>query len=89
MADGRGIDRSVARLTLGLLAAALVVALLALPAGAIAKKHLAGRKLALSFKSTSQSDQGLLSAGQVESWCRSPRDRSSLWPCADSVAAPH
>src|SRR6188474_343946 len=75
MADGRGIDRSTARVTLGLLAAALIVALLVLPAGAFAKKHHGGSKLALSFTSKSQSDQGLLTAGQVDVVVRSPRDR--------------
>jgi hypothetical protein len=75
MADGRGIDRSMARVTLGLLAAALIVALLALPADAFAKKHHGGSKLALSFASTSESDQGLLTAGQLDVVVRSPRDR--------------
>ena len=75
MADGRGIDRSTARVMLGLLAPALIVALLALPAPASAKKHHGGSKLALSFTSNSQTDQGLLTAGQVDVVVRSPRDR--------------
>jgi hypothetical protein len=73
MADGRGIDRCTARITLGLLAAALVVALLALPAGASAKNHHGGKKLALKFKGKSLSDQGLLSTGKVDVVVRSPR----------------
>jgi hypothetical protein len=75
MADGRGIDRRTARVTLGLLAAALVVALLALPAGASAKKHHGGKNLALKFKAKSQSDQALLSTGKVDVVVRSPRNR--------------
>jgi hypothetical protein len=75
MADGRGIDRRAARITLGLLFAALLVALLPLPAGASAKKHQGGKKLALKFKGKSQSDQGLLSTGKVNVVVRSPRKR--------------
>jgi hypothetical protein len=75
MADGRGIDRYAARITLGLLAAALLVALLAMPTAASAKKHHGGKKLALKFKGTSQSDQALLSTGKVDVVVRSSQKR--------------
>jgi hypothetical protein len=73
MADGRGIDRCTARITLGLIAAALVVALLSLPTAASAKKHHGGKNVALKFKGKSHSDQGLLSTGKVDVVVRSPR----------------
>src|SRR5689334_735710 len=44
------------------------------PASAAAKKH-GSKKLSLSFKSKSQSDQGLLSVGKVDVVVRSPRKR--------------
>jgi hypothetical protein len=75
MADGRGIDRPAAGVTFGLLAAAVIAAVIALPSGAMAKKHHPAKGLALSFKAKSQSDQGLLSSGKVEVVVRSPRPR--------------
>ena len=75
MANGRGIDRRVARVTFGVLAAAVIAAVVALPSGAIAKKHHRTKGLALSFKSKTQSDQGLLSSGKVDVVVRSPHAR--------------
>jgi hypothetical protein len=75
MADGRGIDRRVAGVTFGVLAAAVTAAVVALPSGAIAKKHHRTKGLALSFKSKTQSDQGLLSSGKVDVVVRSPHAR--------------
>ncbi|HEY6772156.1 MAG TPA: hypothetical protein VI035_06860, partial [Solirubrobacterales bacterium] len=75
MTDGRGIGRCAVRVALGLLAAALLMTLPVLPAGASAKKHHGGKKLSLSFQGTSQSDQALLSAGQVRVRVRSPNKR--------------
>ena len=75
MADGRGIDRRVAHVTFGVLAAVVIAAVVALPSGAIAKKHHRTKGLALSFKSKSQSDQGLLTSGKVDVVVRSPHAR--------------
>jgi hypothetical protein len=75
MADGRGIDRRAARVTFGVLAAAVIAAVVALPSGAIAKKHHRTKGLALSFKSKTQSDQGVLSSGKVDVVVRSPHAR--------------
>ncbi len=71
---GRRIGR-VTRIGLMVLAACLAVFMIAGPtSAAIAKKH-GSTKLSLSFKSKSQSDQGLLSAGKVKVVVGSPRDR--------------
>jgi hypothetical protein len=73
MADGRGICQSGTRLTLGLFIAAIAITLLALPAGAGAKKHHGGKKSSVKFVGASQSDQALLSTGQVKVAVRSPK----------------
>jgi hypothetical protein len=74
MGGGRRIDRNVLGVGLALLAGALLILWLALPSGAIAKHHDKGKgKLALKFTSSAQSDQGLLTAGQVNVTVRSPR----------------
>jgi hypothetical protein len=69
---GRRIGRRETRIGVALLAACLGMCLIAGPAApALAKKH-GSKKLALSFKGKSQSDQGLLSAGAVKVVVRSP-----------------
>jgi hypothetical protein len=71
---GRRIGRET-RIGMLVVAACLAAALIAGPTGdAIAKKHRSA-KLSLSFRSQSQSDQGLLSAGKVDVVVRSPRTR--------------
>jgi hypothetical protein len=74
MGGGRRIDRNVLGVGLALLAGALLILWLALPSGAIGKHHHKGKgKLTLKFTSSSQSDQGLLTAGQVNVTVHSPR----------------
>ena len=73
---GRRIARCDSRVGLVLLAACLGASLpAATPALA---KHHGPRRLSLSFKSKSQSDQGLLSAGRVDVVVRSPRTRKLI-----------
>jgi hypothetical protein len=90
---GRRIGRGT-RIGLVVLAACLAVWMIAGPTGAaIAKKH-GSSKLSLSFKSKSQSDQGLLSAGKVKVIVASLRgglDRTAvagglsvIWPLRSS-----
>ncbi|MGA8218381.1 MAG: hypothetical protein WB771_07430 [Solirubrobacterales bacterium] len=74
MTEGRGIDRGALGAALALLAGGIIVALLALPSGAIAKHHH-GKKLSLKFQGKSQSDQTLLSSGKVRVVVRSPKKR--------------
>jgi hypothetical protein len=69
---GRRIGRRETRIGIVLLAACLGACLIAGPAApALAKKH-GPKRLSLSFKGKSQSDQGLLSAGNVKVVVRSP-----------------
>jgi hypothetical protein len=70
---GRRIDRNVLGVGLALLAGALLILWLALPSGAVAKKHHHKGKLTLKFQGGAQSDQGLLSTGQVTVKVRSPK----------------
>ncbi len=71
---GRWIGRET-RIGIAVLTTCLAVWMIAGPASAaIAKKH-GSSKLSLSFKSKSQSDQGLLSAGRVKVIVGSPRAR--------------
>jgi hypothetical protein len=58
-----------------LLAACLGTCLVAAPATTASAKQQGPRRLSLSFKSKSQSDQGLLSSGKVDVLVRSPRAR--------------
>ncbi|HSD23464.1 MAG TPA: hypothetical protein VLB79_03970 [Solirubrobacterales bacterium] len=70
---GRRIGRCESQIGLVVLAACLGACLLA-ATPAVAKHH-GPRRLSLSFKSKTQSDQGLLSAGRVDVVVRSPRKR--------------
>jgi hypothetical protein len=73
--EGRGTGRREIRIWLVLLAGCLGAYLLAGAATpALAKHHGSGR-LALSFKSKSQSDQALLSSGSIDAIVRSARGR--------------
>ena len=53
----------------------LLIAWLALPSGAIAKQHQKGKGLALKFKGSTQSDQALLSSGNVSVVVKSSKKR--------------
>ena len=75
MHGGRRIDRSVLGIGLALVAGAFLIAWLALPSGAIAKKHQKGKGLALKFKGSTQSDQALLSSGNVSVVVKSSKKR--------------
>ena len=75
MHGGRGIDRSLLGIGLALVAGAFLIAWLALPSGAIAKKHQKGKGLALKFKGSTQSDQALLSSGNVSVVVNSSKKR--------------
>jgi hypothetical protein len=75
MHGGRRIDRSVLGIGLALVAGALLIAWLALPSGAIAKQHHKGKGLALKFKGSTQSDQALLSSGNVSVVVKSSKKR--------------
>ncbi|HET9119960.1 MAG TPA: hypothetical protein VFN72_05460 [Solirubrobacterales bacterium] len=70
---GRRMGRREARIGFVVLAACLCAWLIAGPASsAVAKKH-GSKKLALSFKSKSQSDEALLTSGQLKVVVRSPK----------------
>ena len=75
MHGGRRIDRSLLGIGLALVAGAFLIAWLALPSGAIAKKHQKGKGLALKFKGSTQSDQALLSSGNVSVVVKSSKKR--------------
>jgi hypothetical protein len=75
MGGGRRIDRNLLGVGLALVAGALLILWLALPSGAIAKHHHKGKGLTLKFKGSTQSDQALLSSGNVSVFVRSPSKR--------------
>ena len=71
--EGRGTGR---RTLAALIVCACALAALAVTAGpALAKHHSKGKSLALKFKGGSQSDQALLSSGQVKVVVRSTKKR--------------
>jgi hypothetical protein len=71
--EGRGTGRRKTRIGFVVLAAALGACLLAGTATPALAKHHGPKRLVLSFKSESQSDQALLSSGEVAVGVRSPR----------------
>jgi hypothetical protein len=73
MPGGRRIDRNLLGLMLALVAGAVLIALLALPSGALAKQHHKGKGMTLKFKGSTQSDQALLSSGSVPVVVKSPK----------------
>ena len=76
LTGGRRIDRKLLGIGLALIAGAFLIVWLALPSGAIAKKHHHKDKgLSLKFKGSTQSDQALLSSGNVSVVVRSPNKR--------------
>jgi hypothetical protein len=90
MPGGRRIDRSALGVGLALLAGALLILWLALPSGAFAKHHHKGKGkgVALKFKGGTQSDQALLSSGNVPVVVKSAQKRKLVLSVRGFSAGP-